>query len=113
MEKVKNFLIFIMKRFFLITCIIGVFQVRCRCFCLERVVDIAPVPTSVVLSALPQESVVRALPQAQAQAAPPIVTRAIDPSPRGDRGHKTKSNEDRGKGGGRTGERGSSINIRV
>ena len=75
--------------------------------------QVPPVPAPLVPGATPQETVARTLPQIQAQASAPVTQRAIDPSPRSERGKKTRSNSDKKKGGSGDGQRGSSVNIRV
>jgi hypothetical protein len=67
---------------------------------------------------MPQDAVSRALPQIQAQASQPLVQRAIDPSPRSERGNQPRTNGEKSKGGGNAtgsagGKRGGSVNIRV
>lgn len=82
--------------------------------------QVTPVPMPVLPNALPQDAA-RAIPQVQAQATAPLIQRAVDPSPRGERGNQPRSNGDRAKGGdrGRGGESGnrggsgSGVNIRV
>ena len=69
-------------------------------------------PLPVAPGALPPEALARAVPQIQAQAAAPIIQRAVDPSGHSERGNKSRSNEERSKGGGKSG-RGGSVNIRV
>ncbi len=81
--------------------------------------QVPPVPNVIVPGAQPQDALalVRVLPNIQSQAAAPLLQRAVDPSPRSDRGPKTRSNKDRAKGGGKDGGggqgRGGSVNIRV
>jgi len=80
--------------------------------------QVPPVPTVIVPGVQPQDTVARALPNIQAQAAAPLLQRAIDPSPRSDGGARTRNNKDRAKGGGKDGGgdqggRGGSVNIRV
>ena len=79
--------------------------------------DIPPVQTPVLPPALPQDAA-KTVPQVQAQAATPIVQRAVDPAPRSERGQQSRSNGDKakggqtgGQGGGKSG--GGTVNIRV
>lgn len=73
-------------------------------------VPVLPVPSAV----MPQETVAKTMPQIQAQAFAPIVQRAVDPPRKSDSGGKSRSNEDRSKGGGNgKSGRGDRINIRV
>jgi len=74
--------------------------------------DIPPLQAPVVPVALPQDAV-KTVPQIQAQAAPPVIQRAVDPSPRSERGSQSRSNGDKAKGGQSEGKRGGSVNIRV
>jgi hypothetical protein len=77
--------------------------------------QVAPLPIPVLSTALPQDAVARAIPQVQAQAAAPLLQRAVDPSPSSERGQKSKTNQEKaagGKGGG-DGKRGGTVNIRV
>jgi hypothetical protein len=74
-----------------------------------QVPPLPPVP--VTAGVMPQETIARAVPQVQAQAASPIIQRAVDPSSKSERGNKSRSNGDRAKGGGSG--RGGSVNIRV
>lgn len=74
-----------------------------------------PLPT-----ATPQDLATKAVPHVQAQASAPLTRAAVDPSPRGENSHKTRSNADKSKGGGgRGGGSGgkgggnSSVNIQV
>ncbi len=62
-----------------------------------QVIPTPPVP--VVPGAVPQETLNKSLPQLQAQSAAPIIQRAVDPSNKADRDHKSRSNGDRAKGG--------------
>ena len=77
--------------------------------------QVTPLPPGPIAPGLiTPEAIARAVPQVQAQAAAPIIQRAVDPARKQDRGNKNKSNGDRGKGGGSDkGGRGSSVNIRV
>ena len=71
------------------------------------------VPLPVVPNALPQEAVAKTMPNVVAQASPPVIQRAVDPSHKTGRGQQPRSNGDKAKGGGKAGERGSSIDKRV
>lgn len=79
--------------------------------------QVTPVPVPVLPSLPTQDVVAKTLPAIQAQAATPVTQRAVDPSHRSDRGNKTRSNNDRAKGGDRgnsdSGKSGSTVNIRV
>ena len=76
-----------------------------------QVTPLPPVP--ITPGAVPQETV-KVLPQVQAQASAPITQRAVDPSNKSDRGNRSRSNSDRGKGGGSDQSgRGGSVNIKV
>jgi len=77
--------------------------------------QVTPLPPQLVTpGAVPQETIAKTMAQVQAQASAPIIQRAVDPSSKSDRGHKSRSNGDRAKGGGSgKGGRGSSVNIRV
>lgn len=75
--------------------------------------QITPLPTPVPPTALPQEAVTKAVPQVQAQAAQPLIQRAVDPASRSDRGTKARSNSEKAKGGGSDGKRGGAVNIKV
>jgi len=78
--------------------------------------DVTPLQAPVIPAALPTDAA-RIVPQIQAQAAAPLTPRAVDPSPRSERGSESRSNGDKAKGGqggyGETGKRGGSVNIRV
>ena len=74
--------------------------------------QVTPLPVPVVPVALPQDAA-KTVPQVQSQAAVPLIQRAVDPSPRSDRGQQPRSNGDRAKGGGGEDKRGGSVNIRV
>ena len=75
--------------------------------------QVTPLPTPVMPTALPQDAV-KTVPQVQSQAATPLIQRAVDPSPRSDRGQETRSNSEKAKGGQGGGDkRGGSVNIRV
>ncbi|MER2520267.1 MAG: hypothetical protein ABTQ34_06225 [Bdellovibrionales bacterium] len=71
-----------------------------------------PLPT-----ATPQDLATKAVPHIQAQASAPLTRAAVDPSPRGEGSHKSRSNAEKAKGGGRGGSSGgkggSSVNIQV
>jgi hypothetical protein len=76
--------------------------------------QVPPIPAPVLPGALPQDAVAKTLPQIQAQSGAPVIQRAVDPSPRSERGKKSRSNGDKGKGGSSGGgQRGGSVNIRV
>lgn len=75
--------------------------------------QVTPVPVPVLPNALPQETVAKTAAPVLAQAAAPVIQRAIDPSPKSERGQQSRSNGDRAKGGGNGGKRGSSVNLRV
>jgi len=81
--------------------------------------QVTPIPVPVLPTALPaQDAVARVAGQVQAQAAAPLLQRAVDPSPKSERGQNSKSNQKKnaGKGGsqnGGEGKRGGSVNIRV
>jgi hypothetical protein len=73
-----------------------------------------PLPVPIPNAALPQEAVAKVIPQIASQASAPVTQRAVDPSSKSDRGHQSRSNSDRAKGGGKSNsERGRSINLRV
>ncbi|MDR3451023.1 MAG: hypothetical protein P4M15_14995 [Alphaproteobacteria bacterium] len=83
--------------------------------------QIASVPPPLMTNALPQDMAAKAVPNLQAMA--PLVQNAVDPSPKSEKNSHSRSNHDRGKGGGRgeggdakngkTDKRGGSVNIRV
>jgi hypothetical protein len=78
--------------------------------------QVPPIPAPTVPGAMPQDAVAKTLPQVQAQSGAPVIQRAIDPSPRSERGNKSRSRGDKGKGGGSSSggnQRGGSVNIRV
>lgn len=76
--------------------------------------QVPPLPVPVAPNALPTEAA-KTVPHVQAQASVPVTQRAIDPSPKSERGNKTRSNGDRAKGGkgSDTDKRGGSVNLRV
>ena len=74
--------------------------------------QVPPIPAQMVPGAVQPDAMAKVLPQIQAQASTPVTQRAIDPSKKGDRGNKGRSNGDKAKGGGSEG-RGGSVNIRV
>ncbi len=79
-----------------------------------QIPPLPPVPVNP--GVVPQDAVGKVLPQVQAQAAAPIIQRAVDPSKKSNQGGKSRNNEDRRKGGDSDtdkGGRGSSVNIRV
>jgi hypothetical protein len=59
--------------------------------------QIPSIPPPIVTNTLPQDIVAKAVPNMQA--APPLVQRAIDPSPKSEKFNQTRSNRDRSKGG--------------
>jgi hypothetical protein len=81
--------------------------------------QIPSIPPPIVTNTLAQDVVAKAVPNVQA--APPLMQRAIDPSPKSEKFNQTRSNKDRAKGGGRNNseggdgedKRGGSVNIRV
>jgi hypothetical protein len=76
--------------------------------------QITPLPTPPLPTALPQEAVTKAIPQVQAEAvAQSLISRAVDPSPRSEKGHKSRSNGDKAKGGASDSNRGKKVNLRV
>ena len=75
--------------------------------------QVTPVPVPIVPNALPQETVAKTAAPILAQASTPVIQRAVDPSPKSERGQQTRSNGDRAKGGGNDGKRGGSVNLRV
>ena len=62
-----------------------------------QVTPLPPLP--VTAGGVPQETIAKTIPQVQAQAAAPIIQRAVNPSTKSERGTKSRSNGDRGKGG--------------
>jgi hypothetical protein len=75
--------------------------------------QVTSLPTPVIPNAMPQEAVAKTMPNVVAQASPPLIQRAVDPSSKAERGQQSRSNRDKAKGGGKEGERGRSINFRV
>ncbi len=75
--------------------------------------QVTPVPLPILPGAAPQDAMARTMPHIQAQASTPLIQRAVDPSPRSERGHRSRSNGDKAKGGDSDGSRGKSVNIRV
>jgi hypothetical protein len=75
--------------------------------------QVTPLPAPILPTAQPQD-VAKTVPQVQAQAATPLTQRAVDPSPRSERGNQPRSNGEKSKGGQGGGDkRGGSVNIRV
>ena len=79
--------------------------------------QITPLPPPVIPNPLPQEVAAKTATPVLAQAMAPIIQRAIDPATKSDRGHQSRSNGERAKGGGKSGggeeNRGKSVNLRV
>jgi hypothetical protein len=77
--------------------------------------QVTPLPLPVTPNAaLPQDAVAKTMPNVVAQASTPVIQRAVDPSSKSERGQQSRSNGDRAKGGGKSGEqRGGSVNMRV
>jgi len=76
-------------------------------------IQVPPLP-SPALPTTSNEIVAKSAAPIQAQAAKPLLQRAIDPASKSGQGNKTKSNSDKAKGESpKEGERGGSVNIRV
>jgi len=74
--------------------------------------QVTPLQTPVAPVALPQD-IAKTVPQVQAQAATPVIQRAVDPSPRSERNPHARSNAEKDKGGKTGDKRGGGVNIRV
>ncbi len=77
-----------------------------------------PPPGPILPNVATQDVVAKTTPAIQAQAAATIIQRAVDPSPKSDKGGQTRSNRDRAKGGDGSdkttdGGKSGSVNIRV
>lgn len=78
--------------------------------------QITPVPVPIVNTTTSPQAMAHALPAAMAQAVAPIGARAVDPSDRSGKKQKSRSNDDKARGGDSkedTGKKGGTVNISV
>ncbi|MDP9127410.1 MAG: hypothetical protein M3N08_04005 [Pseudomonadota bacterium] len=80
--------------------------------------QVTPAPGPIVPNVLPQDAVAKTAAPVLAQASAPLIQRAVDPTGKSDRGHQSRSNGDRAKGGGNADKghsagRGDTVNLRV
>lgn len=80
---------------------------------IEVIMQVPPLPTPAVPTAMPQEAAAKAVPQVQAQAAAPVIQRAVDPAPKSEKGNQSRTNGEKAGAQGNSGKRGGSVNIRV
>lgn len=75
--------------------------------------QVPPIPQPVNPVASP-DAAVKAAAQVQAQAAKPLLQRAVDPASKSEQGNRSRSNSDKSKGErSQENDRGGSVNIRV